>query len=781
MIGNQYMSDVTVFSKDEHEIPAHTLVFYVQCPDILDDIIIEESVTDKPKKMIMWVEYSYEACLAFLEFIYSGQESFISSEYKEDYLNLGTRYNILMDVINDEKHGCVSKEQDKILKRKSTEFYNSPTDYKRFKASSPDMFTSDDITTKTCSNFNFLGTTVNDEKFLSTLRTKQWLNGCNDINQQQQNSSFTENLVINISPKSPTHSFHSASTISLQLSPSNTIDYNKDPDNNDVHVNSLDVNISLPKSSTNESSVKTVRKWHDIKCEPNTSSTPLTKMAMLTNLHEEPELIIINSDSDSESIDIIQCNNIKTSCISDKVLNMNLLNENNKIPLSQPSTKYKNYINTFELNDNSVDSIHSDSTNILYERRYNTRSQHCPLHNSSMLHSRNKTFTSINDKSSVFSAVTNNLKMPVSSNNNLGVIVLTEESSSDSISTIDLTGLLLNNNSKILTSKSINNIQNDNQNSSTLFSNVTRSEKKLSPRQINSGITCKTNSFNSGYSKNINTITNEDFDLNVINSSNKFDLNSFECNNMSLSFVNTTSCTKNNANMSNSNETDVLGKFNSDSELLKNNSIMKTNVMLTSTNYNDSHINTKEDVNLTPCSSSKCINKHTSIKPVNTQVEPIQQSEINISSIADVIENDYDQDKSDFEQIIDDPWMDYNDWQPINISHQSVSLPVLSDDNSIIAVNESEEQTPPRKNIHVINLDLQTPLTISNNWNKINSQKKIAVTPNKYGSKINTPKSLRRVQSESFIGSKEQVTPLPDYSSMKTPDLRVSIIIYTII
>lgn len=777
MIGNQYMSDVTIFSKDVHEIPAHTLVFYVQCPNILDDIIVEESVTCKSKKMIMWLEYSYEACLAFLKVIYSGKESFILSEYREDYLNLVTKYNILLDVNNDNKHGWESKKNDKISKRKNPEFFNSLIGSKRYKASSPDMFISDDVTLNACLSSNFLETTLNDETSLSTLKTKQWLYSCKNISQEQTNLSSMENLVINISPKSPSHSFHSASTVSLQLSPiSNTIDYNKNSENNDLHLCSFNNNISSPKLSINESKMKTNQMWHEMKNDSNTTSTPSTKMSILTNVRKKPELIVINSDSDNESLDIIECNSVKTSCNSNQVLCINLLNENNETPLSQSNNKDEKYINTIELNDASLDSFYLDNTNVV-NQRHNTISHSTLSHSSSKLNSRKKTFTNINNKSSMenINAVTNNFKIQIPSNNNVEVIDLLVESSSDSVSTIDLTKLSKNNleisNSK---SSSIINTQYGCQNVLPSFSNINSSERNLSFNQTNFGIKNKTNNFSSGSSKTIDIKTNEDFDLNLINSSNKVDSKLFECNNKPLLFLNSINYTKmnnveNNVNISNSNEIDVLGKCNSDSELLKNNPITKTNIVLTTNSSKDSLINSKEVVNLAS-STSKFINKCTSISSVNTQIEePTQQSQIINTSITDLIEKDFDQDKSDFEQIIDDPWMDYNDWQPVNISPQYISSLVLSDSNSI--VNESEEQNLLSKNVPNINLDLQTP---TNNSNKINFQKKSAVTPNKYGSKMNTPKSLRRVQSESIIGSNEQVTPLPDYSSMKTPDLRVS-------
>lgn len=110
--------------------------------------------------------------------------------------------------------------------------------------------------------------------------------------------------------------------------------------------------------------------------------------------------------------------------------------------------------------------------------------------------------------------------------------------------------------------------------------------------------------------------------------------------------------------------------------------------------------------------------------------------------------------------------MDDNDWVPDNNAISSESNLVL----------DKSQVLSPKHNItydNAFNLSIETP-NILIDHNPMNSKKKNETTPNKYGSRINTPKSLRRVQSESVIGSKEQVTPLPDYNAMNTPDLIVS-------
>lgn len=771
MIGNQFMSDLTIYAKDEHEIPAHTLVFYVQCPDILDDVITEESDKCKSKKMLMWLEYSYEACLAFLELIYSGQESIIKLEFREDYLLLGTRYNIVMVGNSDEKHGWFSKDAYKVSKRKNSEFYNNSNDCKRYRASSPDMFMSDDINVELCSSANFLGTTVNDEKSLSMLRTKQWL-----YNQQQKSSS--ENFDINIPPqmnipeKSPCHSFHSATTVSLKFTSSS----NSDLENYDEKIKSKpDINI-LPKPlPMDESSMKNISVLQNNKKNvADTLRTPITEISKLTKSYKEPDLITINSDSENGSIDMIFCNDVTKSGHNNTFLSQsNMKNEKNNHSFNLSSVKYGNYLNTIELNDNSLDSIHSTYTNRLYQRNYNTKPNHS-VFDDSVLNLKGK---SINDVSTqIFS----------SSNNVIDLI----EDSSDSLYTIDMT---FRNNNLI----SLNNAQHNGQSYSTLFSTVTSSKESAFINHSDSPTQHKTNlsslkrgllSFSKNNESNFTKYKNETSDNFNLNSSNLSDISissknkddsklflespiqTFQIDNLSSSFSNTISHLKMNdvkdndksinRIFSNQNQ-NSLEKCDADSKLLKN--ILTTSLILRGDNYNDFCVNTNE-VDSTFLPSNECINKNV----INTaQVEPNQLSEITISN-----ENDNEQNNSNVEQIIDDPWMDYNDWQAFNFSPQHVS-PVLPKSNTLLVFeDESEVQTPKKNNLTCIHS--LTPSSISNSSNNINISKKNSLTPNKYNNRISTPKSLRRVQSESIIGSK-QVTPLPDYSSMKTPDLRVNI------
>lgn len=800
MIGNQFMSDLIIYAKDEHEIPAHSLVFYVQCPDIFDDVVTVESDTCKSKKMLMWLEYSHEACLAFLELIYSGQESIVKPEFKKDYLLLGTRYNILMTVNDDEKHGWFSKDTDKIPKRKNSEFYNSLNNCKRYKASSPDMFMSDDLSAETCSSANFLGTTVNDEKSLSVLKTKQWLYS------QHHKSSFTENLVISTPPqinepeKSPSHSFHSATTVSLKFTSSS----NSGSENNDEQIKpSLDVNISLPKPLlTDDSSVQSAPKLQNIKNIDDILITPVTKMSKLTELsYKEPDLITINSDSENESIDMIFCKDLTKSGHNCKFLSqLSMKNEKLNHSFNSSDTKFGSCINTIELNDNSLDSIHSACTNILYQKNYNSKSNHSLIEDPN-LNFKDKSII-IDDGSSIFSAITNVLPINkrstqiFSSNNN--VIDLIEDSS-DSLPTIDMTS---KNNSIMSVSTSLNNGQQNGQNYSTSFSTVMSCKKTASVSQSDSTSQHETNNLSS-YNRNLLsfsksdetnfTKSNKKISDNVeIKSSSSLDISislkdkdvskllseplTLQLDNLSSTFSNTlnhmkVNCTEDNNKSINrifSNENKSIENRNSDSELLKN--ILTTSLILPNNNHDDSYVNSIE-VDSTFIPYSEFINKHLNDTDC-PQVEYNQLSKVITSEVTTLNENDDELNKSNNEQIIDDPWMDYGDWQAVNFSPQHVSPP-LSKSTSLVFEEESEIQTPRKQNL--THIHLLSPSSISSPSN-INFLKKASLTPNKYSSKISTPKSLRRVQSESVIGSKQQVTPLPDYSSMKTPDLRVNIL-----
>lgn len=715
MLGNAFMSDITIYSKEEREIPVHSLVLFVQCPNILDDVIVEELNTSERKKMIMWLDYSYEACFSFLELIYSGQESCISPEYRNEYLCLGTRYNIFMAVNDNDKLGWFAT--DKITKRKSPDVSNSPADYKRYKASSPDMFLLDEIREKN-GDSNFLGANVNDEKSFSVLKTKQWLDKCNS-SQQNHNSSFTENLAIDVSSsptsipeKSPSHSFHSASTKNLLLSPISN--YNGDimcHDNHDTISNlPLDKNnYTLPKlPSTDKLNVQTTLMEQKInKFKSNISVNYLTKDSTLTNTHTEPELIII--DSEDESMDIIFSNYKKNPYLR---IN-NLLNKNDYSYLSQSSSikhnslsnsdniKQTNCSTIIQIDDSSSDSNHSISSCRLYSK------------NKSSPHSLFKCPKAAIIDHSVSSEIVKLFPMNnVNTNSNVDIVDLVD-TSSDFLSE----GTIINNKS-ISIQNSLNNVQESYKNSS-LFSSLT------------------------GYDKSCALKSSSNCDMNSLNYLSNTNLFSGENNSKSIKQNNVTNiqidAAKNNYDEHNSN--------------------FETNLMAT-TYIPQSTIKNKTE-SLFPSNNS-------TLKKVCVSIDPIEQFDsINTSKLITLNTDNFEQDISVSEQMIDNPWMDY--LQPINKSSQYVS----SDLSESVSVDASNVQTPV-KHKQPVDSNLQTPI-ISKYYSKTNSG-----TPDKYGSRIHTPNSLRRVQSESAIICTEQVTPLPDYSSMKTPDLRVNIVQYII-
>jgi hypothetical protein len=786
MVGNQFMSDITVFVKDEHKIPAHSLVLYVQCPDILDDVIIEESDTSKSKKMLMWLEYSYEATLAFLKLIYSGQESSVSLENRKDYLLLGTRYNIVIAINNDENLEWFSEEHCETSKRKNED--GDSTNYKRYKASSPDMFTSNDISVDNYTNTNFLGKFVNDEKSSSVLKTQQWLDSCYGSS-SQNHLSFTENLNIDIPPltvsaeKSPSHSIHSALTVCLPLnSPSNYSDV-------DDHNNYLppDISSASPKSvSSNGSSVKAILVLNTTKDIPSTS-TPLAKISTLKIPKKQPEIITINSDSDSGSVDMILSNNMITyrkSNIFKKnystfLSNFKTTNEKKNFipkPININIDHGKN-IDTIELNDDSSDSIHSACTNVLYQGNLNTNPIQ-PLGRVSSASNLRTDIINIDDENSVFSAATNllhfnnSLNTQVLSNNNNNFIDLVEDSS-DSLSTINRTGLFKDN--ALLNPICLSNDQHNK--NSTSFSNVNNFKMKTSC-QFN----LKTDNLTQNPSCSTSTITNvksdKNFDLDPANSSNnrilpesndnlKYPGQSFQLNNVSecLNIVNYTPLNDIENNRKYLDEKNKSHTTSSAFGLLEN-TIENKSLKLLSSNHGDIHKTSMEIAN--SYVSGDYINKYTLINPNNIQDNPNELSRINIACKKTLsYENELEKDQSIFEQIIDDPWVSY--LQSVDNSPQYI----LS--NTLMSTNESEVQTLNGKNIHPTCLNLQISPTTNSNGSTINYQNNNALTPNKYDSRMNTPKSLHRIISESIIGSNEQVTPLPDFSSMETPDFRVSI------
>ena len=93
------MSDLTIYVEKDLEIPAHKLVLYVRCRAILKDVVSEMSVktNKKTSDMLLWVDVSYRAALAFLHFVYCGVTSKILYLKEDDLLNvkrLAKRYHV---------------------------------------------------------------------------------------------------------------------------------------------------------------------------------------------------------------------------------------------------------------------------------------------------------------------------------------------------------------------------------------------------------------------------------------------------------------------------------------------------------------------------------------------------------------------------------------------------------------------------------------------------------------------------------------------------------------
>nr|CAD7406003.1 unnamed protein product [Timema poppensis] len=71
ILNKQPMSDVMIYVENKQEIPAHKLVFYVRCPAILYDLVKEG--TDKGEvEILSWSEVPYNAAITFLEYLYCG-------------------------------------------------------------------------------------------------------------------------------------------------------------------------------------------------------------------------------------------------------------------------------------------------------------------------------------------------------------------------------------------------------------------------------------------------------------------------------------------------------------------------------------------------------------------------------------------------------------------------------------------------------------------------------------------------------------------------------------
>jgi hypothetical protein len=98
-LNKKAMSDLIIYVEKDMEIPAHKLVFYVRCKAVLKDVVSEVSSNSDKKisDMLLWVDVSYKAALAFLQFLYCGLTNKILLLSEEDLLNvkkLSERYRV---------------------------------------------------------------------------------------------------------------------------------------------------------------------------------------------------------------------------------------------------------------------------------------------------------------------------------------------------------------------------------------------------------------------------------------------------------------------------------------------------------------------------------------------------------------------------------------------------------------------------------------------------------------------------------------------------------------
>lgn len=105
MLNKDIFSDLTIYAKNEVPIFAHKLVFYARCRSILTETI-EETENGKSKQMLMWMEYSYEAVMVLLEYIYTGTIPPLNSladADKKDLRDLSDRYGYreVVDAVDD--------------------------------------------------------------------------------------------------------------------------------------------------------------------------------------------------------------------------------------------------------------------------------------------------------------------------------------------------------------------------------------------------------------------------------------------------------------------------------------------------------------------------------------------------------------------------------------------------------------------------------------------------------------------------------------------------------
>jgi hypothetical protein len=100
LLNKKAMSDLTIYVEEDKEIPGHKLVLYIRCRLVLKDVVSEVSAeaTKGASDMLLWVDVSYTAALAFLQFLYCGLTNKIlqlNEEDMSDVKRLAQRYRLM--------------------------------------------------------------------------------------------------------------------------------------------------------------------------------------------------------------------------------------------------------------------------------------------------------------------------------------------------------------------------------------------------------------------------------------------------------------------------------------------------------------------------------------------------------------------------------------------------------------------------------------------------------------------------------------------------------------
>ncbi|XP_069676813.1 structure-specific endonuclease subunit SLX4-like isoform X2 [Periplaneta americana] len=131
ILNKKIMSDLTIHVEKDIEIPAHKLVLYVRCKAILNDVVSEMPLENckRVSDMLLWIDVSHKAALAFLQFLYCGLSSKILHLDEEDFLRvrrLAQRYRVTellehLKVVSSVR-GRLSKKKDMSPKSSSQEW-----------------------------------------------------------------------------------------------------------------------------------------------------------------------------------------------------------------------------------------------------------------------------------------------------------------------------------------------------------------------------------------------------------------------------------------------------------------------------------------------------------------------------------------------------------------------------------------------------------------------------------------------------------------------------------